>query len=330
MKTQTDPGTKADTAIQVRVCGNDVQRRHFEELSTAIPTPSGALLETTQELCEGATLEITRPSTRHKAIAKVKSLGPKLGVSTLVFVEGLGVVDLWNKESPGEDEVGRGDAAGSEPSAEAIHLVSLSEQRPLPAAGLRIPVVDRLMESLTELVESALEENLRPTVERLAGEIPEQVVKARAIVFSNFEAQLETAFAAFGARLDHRLEETAKAWSDRAQQVERDSAERLGRQAEEIAGRFHAQLQESLQQKLRDQEARVLKQLAANASQFRSRLLEQVEDELTKKKEKTVQEAQRSLKEMRDQDQTQIARLLRAWADAVENQAEAVSQTVGG
>jgi hypothetical protein len=100
--------------------------------------------------------------------------------------------------------------------------------------------------------------------------------------------------------------------------------------AEEIAGRFHAQLQESVQQVFLDQEARFQEQAAANASQFRARLLGQLEDELTERKEKMVQEAQRSLKEMRDQDQTQIARLLRAWADAVENQAEAVSQTVGG
>jgi hypothetical protein len=70
--------------------------------------------------------------------------------------------------------------------------------------------------------------------------------------------------------------------------------------------------------------------LAANASQFRSRLLEQVEDELTKKKEKTVQEAQRSINEARDQDQTRIVQLLRAWADALENQAATASATVGG
>jgi hypothetical protein len=317
MRTQTDPGTKADAAIQVQVCGNDAQRRHFEEISTAIPTPSGALLETTQELCEGTTLEITRPSTRHKAIAKVKSLGPKLGVSTLVFVEGLGVENLWNKDSLAENGAGREDAASSDPpfGDGIVDALVAQPERGLPPSSLRIPSVDRLMESLTDLVQSALEENLRPTVERLASEIPEQVVQARAIVFSNFEEQLETAFASFNERLDSR-----------AQHVERELAERLVRQADEIAERFCAQLQESLQHKLADQETKFLEQWAASADQLRTRLLEQVEGELNKRKEKTVRETQHSLNDARQQDQTRIVQLLRAWADAVENQAVAAPE----
>ena len=475
MNTQTDPGPKTDAAIQVRVSGNDVQSKHFDELSTAIPTPKGALLETIHELCEGTTLEITQPFTHHKAIAQVKSLGPKLGVSTLVFVEGLGVGNLWHKESPKEGERGRSDVTNSDTSSgEAIHsgtLVPLSERRLLPASTLRIPPVDRLMESLTDLVESALEQNLRPTVERLTNEIPEHVVKVRSSVFANFEAQIETAFATCGARLDgraleviarneqvlnqkvrevmeetlrhlqsqqeefrqnlegeslsvrerlnneaatvvsqgcaqlrdsmqteagslekqvaercqalteetqnvlcgraqqveadladrlsqqinqflagfsaefekrvdqalalpmaaidKRLEETAKALSDRAQQVERDFAERLDQQADGIARRFRAQLQESFEQKLIDQQAQFQEQLAANASQFRARFLEQMEDELNEKKEKIVQEAQRLVKDVRDQNQNRLARSLREWAQAMENQAEPASETVG-
>ena len=115
MNTQTAQA-KNETAIQVRVCGNDVDRKHFEELSTVIPTPNGALLETIHELSEGATLEITRPSTQHKAIAKVKSMGPKLGLSTLVFVEGLGVEDLWRKETDMESIRGKGGNTASNAS----------------------------------------------------------------------------------------------------------------------------------------------------------------------------------------------------------------------
>ncbi|MGH9786185.1 MAG: hypothetical protein ACRD88_18600 [Terriglobia bacterium] len=211
MSTPSAAGLKSEAAIQVRVCGNDVQKTHFEELSTAIPTPTGAMLETIHELCEGATLEIFRPSTRRKALATVKSLGPKLGASTLVFVEGLGVEHLWNKESPGPGErEQQDDPAGGASSGDTNHpgpLVPLSDRRHLPSSKLRIPMVDRLMDSLADLVESALEENLRPTVDRLTQEIPEHVAKARGAVFANFEAQMETAVATFGERLDSRSRE---------------------------------------------------------------------------------------------------------------------------
>lgn len=472
MNTQTDPGSKNETAIQVRVCGNDVERNHFEEVSTVIPTPNGALLETVHELSEGTTLELTRPSTHHKAIAKVKSMGPKLGLSTLVFVEGLGVEDLWNKESNAEREERKTtDAASGAPSAgdvvSAGALVPLSERRGLSPSGLRMPRVDRLMESLTDLVESALEENLRPTVERLTNEIPERVAKARSSMFLNIETQLEAAAASFGERLDNRalvvanqneqalnqkageileeagrqlqskqeeflrnaeresrsaqerlnneaetiasqglaqlqqnmraeterleariteralalaeetmhtlgnrvqqvetdsadrirqkidqflegfppefekrvdellalqmaamdrrLEGTTKALSDHAQQVEKELAERLDKHAQEIASRFHAQLQESFQQELLDQEAQLQEQLTAKASQFHSKFLEQLESELNENKEKMVQEAHFLLKTMRNEDQKRIAGMLREWAQAVENPAEAVS-----
>ena len=50
---------------------------------------------------------------------------------------------------------------------------------------------------------------------------------------------------------------------------------------------------------------------------------------LNEKKEKIVEEAQRLVKDLRDQDQNRLARLLRKWAHAVENQADPVSETVG-
>jgi len=228
------------------VSGNDVQRTHFDELCTAIPTPTGAMLETIHELCEGTTLEIIRPSTRQKALATVKSLGPKLGVSTLVFVEGLGVEHLWSKESiaPGEPEQ-PGDPAGGASSGDASQsgpLVPLSDRRHLPSSKLRIPMVDRLMDSLADLVESALQENLRPTVVRLTQEIPEHVAKARGTVFANFEAQMETAFSAFGERLDGRGLEVIAQQEQMLNQKVRDVME-------QTLERFHEQ-QEGFRQNL--------------------------------------------------------------------------------
>jgi hypothetical protein len=219
-------------------------------------------------------------------------------------------------------------------SNEAAAVVSqrsaqLRDSMQTEAGSLEKQVAERC-QALTEETNNALSSRARQVEAELADRLALKINQFLHGSSAEFEKRVDQALALPMAAIGKRLEETVQELSDRAQQVERDFADRLGRQADEIAGRFHAQLQESLQQKLLDQEARVLEQLAANASQFRSRLLEQVEDELTKKKEKTVQEAQRSINEARDQDQTRIVQLLRAWADALENQAATASATVGG
>src|SRR5690349_9040342 len=98
MMEQTDVNSKPEAAIQVRVYGVDVHGQRFDEISTAFPTSKGVMLETIHAIREGTPLEITHLLTSRKAAAQVKSLGPKLGESTLVFVDGADIEKFWLKD----------------------------------------------------------------------------------------------------------------------------------------------------------------------------------------------------------------------------------------
>lgn len=208
---QTNPNSKPESAIQVRISGEDLQGHRFDEISTAFPTSKGVMLETVHHLREGTTLEITHPLTNRKAVAQVKSLGPKLGVSTLVFVEGGDVEKFWKKIFTKETERNRrdvpGDYATPMTAAETGTQVAVTERALMHVSKPLLPTMDRFMETLNALVESALEANLRPAAEQLANQIPEHVAKAQTAVFANLDEQVQAALGTFSARLDDRARE---------------------------------------------------------------------------------------------------------------------------
>lgn len=204
MSEQTGPSPKSEAAIQVKVCGHDVHGRHFEEISTAFPSSKGVMLEIVHQLREGSALEITHLLSNQRAIAQVKSLGPKLGVSTLVFVEGADVEGLWMKSSAKEPERKREDDLGPMMTANESTLLAVPQRALIPISKSGKPNLNRFIETLNELVESVLEANLRPAVEQLANEIPEHVIRAQNSVLANLHEQIQAAVTTFGTRLDAR------------------------------------------------------------------------------------------------------------------------------
>lgn len=211
MTEHSDLTPKYDAAIQVRVCGHDVSGQQFDEISTAFPSSQGVMLETVHQLQEGSTVEITHMLTNRKETTKIKSLGPKLGVSTLVFLEGASVENFWAKDSAQEQDRRRMERNGHDASpitaTNSGALLAMPERGLMQVSKTRIPNLDLFMNALNELVESSLEANLRPTVEQLTNAIPEHVVRAQNSVFANFEEQLQVAVATFGSRLDTRGQE---------------------------------------------------------------------------------------------------------------------------
>jgi hypothetical protein len=211
MNEQTDLNSKPEAAIQVRVSGDDMHGRRFDETSTAFPTSKGVMLETIHQLREGSTLEITHLLTNRTAIVQVKSLGPKLGVSTLVFVEGGDVEKFWKKIFTKETERNRRDVPGDNASSmmppDTGTLLAVPERALMHVSKPLLPTMDRFMETLNALVESALEANLRPAVEQLANKIPEHVSKAQTSVFANLDEQIQAALGTFSTRLDDRARE---------------------------------------------------------------------------------------------------------------------------
>jgi hypothetical protein len=209
MSEQNDLSPKSDAAIQVKVCGQDVQGQRFDETSTAFPTSRGVMLETVHRLREESTLELTHILTNRKAVAQVKSMGPRLGVSTLVFLEGTDVANFWIKGNAKESDKSRkDDGAGDSHRVTAANtdtLVLLPERALTHVSKLRIPTMDRFMDTFSELVESALEENLRPTVEQLTNEIQQKVVKTQSEVLANFEQKIQAVSSTLSDRWDVRV-----------------------------------------------------------------------------------------------------------------------------
>ncbi|MBI2816319.1 MAG: hypothetical protein HYX72_05235 [Acidobacteria bacterium] len=304
MTEHPDLSPKYDAAIQVRVCGRDVSGRHFDEISTAFPSSRGVMLETVHQLQEGSTLEIAHMPTNRKEIAKVRSLGPKLGASTLVFLEGKGVETFWVKDSL-EEPVHRIEGNGRDMnpfvSTNSGTLLAVPERALMQVSRIRIPNLGRLTNALNELVESSLEANLRPTIEQLANAIPEQVVKAQKSVFANFEEQMQVALASFGSRLDARGQEISTRNENvliqkvlqMMEEVERFVKSRQNEFTENLEGTLLAARERSTQQvesvisdatgKLRELIQEQLQQQAAEAvGHFRSELQNMFQQDLTR------------------------------------------------
>jgi hypothetical protein len=258
MNEQTDPRLKSDAAIQVKVCGQDVHGQRFDEIGTAFPTSNGVMLETIHQLREGVALELIETVTNRKAIVNVKSLGPNLGVSSLVFLEGLDLEGLWINGFS-QEPIGNGPAGDAVPLAATEPRTDLAAP---PRALMQIskpliPKLDRLMTTLGELVESALESNLRPAMEQLTSEIPEHVLKARNSVFANLEEQIQACVGTFGERLNHRAAEVA----ERSENVITQKARELDEGSLLLASSRQDEFRQHLEQSLSDANERLNQQV---------------------------------------------------------------------
>jgi hypothetical protein len=344
---------KADAAIQVKVCGTDIEGQFFEEVSTAFPSSKGVMLETVHNLQEGSALEITHLLSKRTAMTQVKSLGPKLGVSTLVFLEGTDLESLWVKNANG---------------GLVSTFPAVSEKSLMPVPKLNKPNLNRFVETLTDLVESAVDANLRPALEHLTSEIPDQVIQAQNSALARFQEQIEIAIASFGSRLDtyaqeaisrnetdfqrhiavrstagkesliqdvdgvisQRLAAFRMAMHEETTQLEAqflqrcggiadDCASRLTRQADETASLFRMELQTVFEQELNACRSRLQQDLAMQAGEFRGTLMGQFESELNSKQQRVIDETELLMSDAAERNRTRIGGLLRELAEAIES-----------
>ncbi len=256
MSESSDLRPKSDAAIQVRVRGQDVRGQRFDEVGTAFPTSKGVMLETIHQLREGTALELTETVTGRKAIVSVKSAGPNLGVSSLVFLEGLDLDNLWITPAAREARARQMDPPGSyltsTTSGDSSTDIVASQRALMQTSKPVLPNLDRLMATLGELVESALEANLRPAMEQLTSEIPAHVLKTRSEIFANLEEQMQASVGAFGdrlkARADELVERTETVLGEKTRECTEENLRLIAARQDEFSRYLERVLSESFQQ----------------------------------------------------------------------------------
>jgi hypothetical protein len=326
---------RPDAALQVKVSGRDGRDRWFEEISTILPSSKGVMLETVHDLREGTSLQLVHIGTNHKEFARVKSIGPRLGVSTLVFLDGAGIESFWAAR-PG---VGSGEGGNT-----------LAPREQTAISKLKMPTFDRMMEALNEIMASSLEANLRPTLEELSAVIPDRVARARDAVFADTGERLQHAGAEFSerlqtrstelltladddlkqkienvqieadkvaARIQSKSEEVNTSLSHQLKEMQRTWSERLEQQAEQTFGRIHAQLESSLQDAVTRSAAQFQERCSSTIQEIAKQFLQQLDTDLALRREMLQREAERYMGDAAA-NQRRLAHLLRQVAGIID------------
>jgi hypothetical protein len=82
----------------------------------------------------------------------------------------------------------------------AATLAGMPGQPLTESSSLRRPSLDRLTETLTELVNTALEEKLPPVVESLTNEVQQNIAKSQSYILAKFEEKMMAVSSTYGDR----------------------------------------------------------------------------------------------------------------------------------
>ncbi len=337
-------------AIPLTIRGEDAEGKSFTEVThTVVVTRDGGKLLTSRELFEGATLKITLLSTNRTATARVVWLGKKSGPRREIGIVLETAEDLWGIQFPEDAAQGKPTLTASEARSQAEPVLDppapkkpmLAEAptpaAPAPAVISKVPAghsapSEQLADTLNQLVETALEANLRPVVERLSNEALQQIIRAQ---LANSHEQFESAITACSDRLEMRaidivtrneqalqqisqqfieaaeqkmqrrqedlVEKTAEATRNQMLELALSNKAQLHQEAADLVWETRAELRQSVQQDLTQIEKRFDEQCRARAERFLLAHLEEVGETLAKRVGQAEEEIAKRLERRADE-----------------------------
>lgn len=281
------PGENLALAVLLNLAGTNAEGRPFSEVShTTLINRLGGKLLTTEQLAEGAVVQLTVFATRKTAPARVIWIGEKFGKHYELAVEIDAAAEFWGVQFPGAPAAPAAapEAPALQPASAAVAptevVVPPPPATPMPiaapmpvaapmvsapaAAAAPEPVLepapmpepprpatpppisaasispgDLLLETLRHVVESAIEQTLRPAVERLSREACDDANQKFDSVIGAHSERLELRSIEIVTRNQQSLERNLQEMIDNAEQAMKRRQRELG---DQVADGVRAQM----------------------------------------------------------------------------------------